>query len=110
MKNPAFEKDRNPVKMKMEGIKGFLIDLDGVLYIGDQPIPGAQAAISNLMKSGYAFRFISNTTRKCRKTLYSRLSAMGFEIPEEYIFTPPPCSSGLYKENRQEKLFSSYHR
>ncbi len=105
MKNPAFEKDRNPVKMKMEGIKGFLIDLDGVLYIGDQPIPGAQAAISNLMKSGYAFRFISNTTRKCRKTLYSRLSAMGFEIPEEYIFTPPLAAVAYIKKTGRKNCF-----
>jgi HAD superfamily hydrolase (TIGR01458 family) len=73
----------------MKGIKGFLIDLDGVLYVGDRPIEGATAAIEYLMKKNYQFRFVSNTTRKCRKTIVSRLSAMGFDIPEEYIFTPP---------------------
>ncbi|MDO9326034.1 MAG: TIGR01458 family HAD-type hydrolase, partial [Methanoregula sp.] len=61
----------------MNDIKGFLIDLDGVLYTGDQPVAGAQAAIKNLMRSDYACRFVSNTTRKCRKTIASRLSAMG---------------------------------
>ena len=85
----AFDKDDNSGKMRMNGIKGFLIDLDGVLYVGDQPIAGAQVAIKNLMQSDYAIRFVSNTTRKCRKTIASRLFAMGFEIPEEYIFTPP---------------------
>jgi HAD superfamily hydrolase (TIGR01458 family) len=74
---------------RMEGIQGFLIDLDGVLYVGDKPLKGAQAAIGNLREKGYTLRFVSNTTRKCRNTIAGRLSAMGFDIPEEYIFTPP---------------------
>lgn len=74
---------------KMKGIKGFLIDLDGVLYVGDHPVAGAHAAIEYLNQKNYACRFVSNTTQKCRKTIAGRLSAMGFDIPEEYIFTPP---------------------
>ena len=70
-------------------VKGFLIDLDGVLYQGDQPIDGAQAAIELLVEKKYRFRFVSNTTRKCRKTISDRLARLGFEIPESSIFTPP---------------------
>ena len=70
-------------------VKGFLIDLDGVLYRGDQPIDGAQAAIELLVEKKYRFRFVSNTTRKCRKTISDRLARLGFEIPESSIFTPP---------------------
>ena len=73
----------------MKGIKGILIDLDGVLYVGDHPVEGAQATIESLMQKDYTLRFVSNTTRKCKKTIANRLSAMGFCIPEEYIFTPP---------------------
>jgi HAD superfamily hydrolase (TIGR01458 family) len=69
-------------------IKGFLIDLDGVLYVGDHPIEGAPAAIQFLEENGYKFRFVSNTTRKARRTIAKRLQTMGFSIPEEYIFTP----------------------
>ncbi len=82
----------------MKEIKGFLIDLDGVLYVGDHPIKGAAAAIENLMQKNYQFRFVSNTTRKCRKTIASRLSAMGFDIPEEYIFTPPLAAVAYMKK------------
>jgi len=94
----------------MNGIKGFLIDLDGVLYIGDQPVAGAKAAIKTLMRSDYTFRFVSNTTRKCRKTIASRLSAMGFEIPEEYIFTPPLAAVAHIKKNWQTVLLPPYNR
>ena len=82
----------------MKGIKGFLIDLDGVLYVGDHPLAGAQAAIGNLMQKNYTFRFVSNTTRKCHKTIAVLLSAMGFDIPEEYIFTPPLAAIAYMKK------------
>jgi HAD superfamily hydrolase (TIGR01458 family) len=73
----------------MKTIRGFLIDLDGVLYVGNRAIDGASDAIEFLIENGYPFRCISNTTRKCRHSIASHLSSMGFEIPEDYIFTPP---------------------
>jgi HAD superfamily hydrolase (TIGR01458 family) len=73
----------------MTGVRGFLIDLDGVMYIGDQAIRGARETIDLLRDKDYTFRFVSNTTRKCRNTIAEQLSAMGFRIPAEYIFTPP---------------------
>jgi len=69
-------------------IKGFLIDLDGVLYIGDQAIDGAQEAVELLREKKYRLRFVSNTTRKCRKTISERLARLGFDIPDSSIFTP----------------------
>jgi HAD superfamily hydrolase (TIGR01458 family) len=70
-------------------IQGFLIDLDGVLYVGNQPVEGAREAIAFLKENGYPFRCLSNTTRKCRQTIAARLSSMGFDIPADDIFTPP---------------------
>jgi HAD superfamily hydrolase (TIGR01458 family) len=68
---------------------GFLIDLDGVLYTGDVAIQGADEAIRFLQENGYSYRFVSNTTRKCRRTIAELLWRIGLEIPETYIFTPP---------------------
>jgi HAD superfamily hydrolase (TIGR01458 family) len=73
----------------MKDIRGFLIDLDGVLYVGDKAIKGARETIDLLRDRKYSFRFVSNTTRKCRNTIAEQLSSMGFDIPIEYIFTPP---------------------
>lgn len=70
-------------------ISGFLIDLDGVLYTGDTPVPGAVETIAFLTEHGYPFRCLSNSTRKCRATIAARLEKMGFVIPESAIFTPP---------------------
>jgi HAD superfamily hydrolase (TIGR01458 family) len=81
----------------MMDVRGFLIDLDGVLYVGDQAIKGARESIDLLRDRNYTFRFVSNTTRKCRNTIAERLSLLGFEIPEEYIFTPPLAAVACMK-------------
>jgi HAD superfamily hydrolase (TIGR01458 family) len=83
-------------------VRGLLIDLDGVLYMGNQPIQGARKAIDYLSEKNYQFRFISNTTRKCRKTITGQLSAMGLKIPEECIFTPPRAAIAYMKSTGRD--------
>ena len=85
-------------------IKGFLIDLDGVMYTGDNPVPGSDEAIHFLKDNGYAYRFVSNTTRKSRHTIADRLSRMGLEIPEEYIFTPPVAAVTYMKKTGKHRF------
>ena len=82
--DPATPQER----AEMMDVKGFLIDLEGVLYVGDQAIKGARESIDLLRDRNYTFRFVSNTTRKCRNSIAERLSSLGFEIPAEHIFTP----------------------
>jgi len=81
----------------MMDVTGFLIDLDGVLYVGDHAIKGARETIDLLRDRKYTIRFVSNTTRKCRKTLAEKLSSLGFDIPVEYIFTPPLAAVACMK-------------
>ena len=75
--------------MAIRNVKGFLIDIDGVLSTGDTAIPGAREALAFLKNQGYPFRCVSNSTRRCRATIATRLETMGFDIPEHSIFTPP---------------------
>jgi HAD superfamily hydrolase (TIGR01458 family) len=85
-------------------IKGFLIDLDGVMYTGENLVPGSDDAIHFLKESGYAYRFVSNTTRKSRHTIAEKLSRMGLEIPEEYIFTPPVAAVTYMKKTGKHRF------
>ena len=87
------------------GIKGLLIDLDGVLYIGDKPVNGARDVIPYLVENDIAFRVLSNTTRKCRRTIAEKLAVMGFDIPEEYIFTPPLAAIALMEKTHQNRYY-----
>jgi HAD superfamily hydrolase (TIGR01458 family) len=89
----------------MKDVRGFLIDLDGVLYVGDTAIKGARESIDLLRDRNYTFRFVSNTTRKCRNTIEKQLSSMGFDIPAEYIFTPPLAAVACLKNAGKHRCY-----
>ena len=65
--------------------RAFLIDLDGVLVRGGEPLPGAAEALQRLKEIGRVVVFSNNSTRSRRK-FAARLSALGFKIgPEEIV-------------------------
>ncbi len=67
---------------------GVLLDLDGVLYVGDEPIEGAHRALSELRELSAGVRLITNTTSRSRRAVYQHLRAMGFEVAVEEVLTP----------------------
>lgn len=81
-------------------IKGLLIDLDGTLYVGGEPIPGCREALLKLRSSGLLLRFVTNTTRRPRREVLCGLRSMGFEVEEEEIFTPARAVALLLRGRR----------
>ncbi len=65
-----------------------LLDLDGVLYVEDDPIPGAVEAVEALRGRGLRLRFVTNTTSRSRAQVASRLARLGFTLPAETVLTP----------------------
>ena len=53
-------------------IGALLIDIDGVLYVGDRPVDGANRALGILDERGIPYRFVSNTTRRSRRSIAGR--------------------------------------
>ncbi len=81
---------------KLNAVKPFralLLDLDGTLYLDDQPLPGAVDAVAVLRGLGVPLRFTTNTTRFPRRILAERLRAMGFEVHAEEILTAPAAAA-----------------
>jgi ribonucleotide monophosphatase NagD (HAD superfamily) len=68
-------------------IRAVLLDLAGVVYQGEQPLPGAVDAVACLRQAGLRLRFLTNTTRMPRRALLLRLSDMGIRIADEELFT-----------------------
>lgn len=66
-----------------------LLDLDGTLYVGNQPIPGAIASLKQLRERGIALRFITNTTTKSQDELVAQLRVMGFHVNEDELISAP---------------------
>ncbi len=70
-----------------------LIDIDGVLHVSNEPIPGATGAIRRLREAGHRLRFLTNNTTSPRARLAESLRAMGFEIEEEEVQTAPRAAA-----------------
>lgn len=90
--------------VRVTGIRGLLIDLDGVVYTGGVPVPGAREAISWLEREEYPFRFVSNTTRSSREGLSQRLEGMGLQIPPALIFTPAIAAAALVRQRGASRI------
>ncbi|OPY46768.1 MAG: putative HAD-hydrolase [Methanosaeta sp. PtaU1.Bin028] len=82
--------------------KGFLIDLDGVLYVGKSPVAGARDLLDLLESRKIPFSFVSNSTRRCRASVARRLDGLGYSIQEERIFTPPMAAIERLKRKGQK--------
>ena len=65
-----------------------LLDLDGVLYIEDEPVAGAVAAVERLRGGGLALRFVTNTTSRSRPAIFDKLRRLGFPVHADELVTP----------------------
>ena len=76
----------------LTGIKGVLIDLDGVLYIGSQAIEGAIQAVASLHASGIPCRFVTNTSTLSLASLQQKINKLGFTLKPEDIISAPQAA------------------
>ena len=67
--------------------RGFLIDMDGVIYRGRQLIPGADAFVNRLVEEQIPFFFLTNNSQRTRRDVATRLRRMGVNADERHIFT-----------------------
>lgn len=85
--------------------KAFLIDLDGVLYVGKSPVPGVRELLDRLDRLGYPYCFVSNSTRRCRSSVAQRLRGLGYSIPEDLIFTPSLAAVDRLRRAGQDRCY-----
>jgi HAD superfamily hydrolase (TIGR01458 family) len=69
-------------------LDALLVDLDGVLYVEDEPVEGAAEAVARLREGGLALRFVTNTTARSRAQTLDKLRRLGFDVADEELVTP----------------------
>jgi HAD superfamily hydrolase (TIGR01458 family) len=69
-------------------MSGILFDLDGVLYLGGEPLPGAAEVIRWVQGEGVPHLYLTNTTSRPRAALVDKLAAMDMAIDAEQLLTP----------------------
>ncbi len=66
---------------------GLLIDLDGVVWIGREPVPGSPEALRALLAAGKELVFVTNNPTHPPADYAERLGGMGVEVGPERIVT-----------------------
>ncbi|MDG2397671.1 MAG: TIGR01458 family HAD-type hydrolase [Flavobacteriaceae bacterium] len=64
-------------------IKAFLFDLDGVFYVKNKLIDGANETIHWLKKNKVKYKFITNNTTLSRRKLAIKMKKIGLDVKEE---------------------------
>lgn len=67
--------------------KGFICDMDGVIYHGNQLLPGVKDFVEWMKKTDKRFLFLTNASGKSPKELQQKLSRMGLDVDENNFYT-----------------------
>ena len=67
--------------------KGFICDMDGVIYLGNQLLPGVREFVNWLNENGKQFLFLTNSSERSPKELQQKLRRMGLEVDESHFYT-----------------------
>jgi len=77
-----------------------LLDVDGVLHVSGEPIPGAAAAVRRLRADGHRLRFVTNTTTRSRAGLAAELRGHGIELEDAEVQTTADAAVRLLRGRR----------
>jgi len=80
-------------------VEGVLLDMDGVLAISWEPIPGAAETLAWLRDSGIPYRLITNTTTHTRGEMARTLSDAGIPVDPADVVTAVVATSGYLREH-----------
>jgi len=81
---------RNDFEKRLEeirGKKGFICDMDGVIYHGNSLLPGVKEFLSWANKEQKKYLFLTNNSAPSPKELQQKMKRLGVEISEESFYT-----------------------
>ena len=71
----------------LRGKKGFICDMDGVIYRGNQLLPGVKEFVEWMEREGKRYLFLTNSSERSPKELQQKLGRMGLDVGEEHFYT-----------------------
>lgn len=77
-----------------------LLDIDGVLHVSGEPVPGGGDAVRALRAGGHRLRFVTNNTTMDRRRLAEELRGLGVELEDDEIATTPAAAARLLEGSR----------
>ncbi|MHA1358066.1 MAG: HAD-IIA family hydrolase [Candidatus Helarchaeota archaeon] len=73
--------------MNLRAMELFIFDLDGVVYLGEEPIKGAKETLAELKIQRKQVYYVTNNSTRTRAKFCEKLSSMGIEVSKSQIIT-----------------------
>ena len=74
-----------------------LFDLDGVVYLGPEPVPGAVEGVTALQARGVRTIYVTNNAARPAQTVADQLVRMGFHASVDDLVTSAQAATGLMR-------------
>ena len=88
--------NRNKIDFNQK--KGFICDMDGVIYHGNRLLPGVTEFVSWLYRENKQFLFLTNNSGYTPRELQQKLARMGLDVQEEHFYTSALATAAFLKE------------
>lgn len=79
-------------------IRGFICDMDGVIYHGNRVLSGVREFITWLHENKKEYLFLTNNSGYTPRELNQKLARMGLDVPEEHFYTSALATAAFLKE------------
>ena len=77
--------------------KGFIIDMDGVIYKGNKVLPGVREFIEWLQREEKQYLFLTNNSGMTPMELRQKLLRMGLDVTEDHFYTSALATAAFLK-------------
>ncbi len=91
---------------ELKDITLFLLDMDGTVNLGYDPIDGAKEFLCTLKEQGKNFIFLTNNSSKSASDYVDKMRSLGFPCESENVFTSGMAAGMFLEENKKDsKIF-----
>jgi len=87
----------------LKGVKCFILDLDGTVYLGDKILEGSIKFLEELEKENIKFKFFTNNSSKNAKVYINRIKKMGYNLKDNMMLISNDVIIDYIKENMPDK-------
>ncbi|MBL8055734.1 MAG: HAD-IIA family hydrolase [Anaerolineales bacterium] len=91
---------------RLAHVRGFLLDMDGTFYLGEQLIEGAHRMLAVLRARGHNFIFLTNNSSKNARLYSEKLTRLGLPTPVEQVLTSGAATAAhLQREHAGARVY-----
>ena len=77
--------------------KGFICDMDGVIYHGNRLLPGVPEFVDWLQRENKSFLFLTNSSERSPLELQQKLARLGLDVDESHFYTSAMSTAAFLK-------------